>query len=112
MKGLSSEVPEGYIPLLNNPASTDEWEGRRRATLQLMAVVTGVITAWLSRAYIPKEISDAMNGWAFLGLGLLASGGSGLWNSVLSYLLKVKDIKGAQAKALEGTVKAGATKRP
>ena len=72
-----------------------------------MAVVTGVITAWLSRADIPKEISDAMNGWAFLGLGLLASGGSGLWNSVLSYLLMVKDIMGAQAKALEGTVKAG-----
>jgi len=27
-------------------------------------------------------------------LGLLASGGSGFWNSILSYLLKVKDIKG------------------
>jgi len=102
------EIIKGYIPLLSTPGATKESEGRRRATLQLMAVAAGIITAWLSRAYIPKELSDAMDGRAFLGLGLLASGGSGLWNSVLSYLLKVKDIKGAQAAGLERALREGA----
>ena len=102
------EIVKGYVPWLNTAAATDAGEGRRRATLQLMAVVAGVITAWLSRAYIPKEVSDALDGWAVLGLGLLASGGSGFWNAILSYVLKVKDLKVIETKALEGTVKAGA----
>jgi hypothetical protein len=30
---------------------------------------------------------------SLIALGFLASGGSGLWNSILTYLLQVKDIK-------------------
>jgi hypothetical protein len=103
------EILKGYIPWLNTAAATKEGEGRRRATLQLMAVLAGVATAWLARDYIPTEVSEATHGWAVLGLGLLASGGSGFWNAILSYLLKVKDLKALQAKALEETVKAGGT---
>lgn len=103
------EIVKGYIPWLNTAAATNEGDGRRRATLQLMAVLAGVTTAWLSRDYIPTEISDVAHGWSFLGLGLLASGGSGFWNAILSYVLKVKDLKGLEAKAMEGAVKAGAT---
>jgi hypothetical protein len=103
------EIVKGYIPWLNTAAATNDGDGPRRATLQLMAVLAGVTTAWLSRDYIPKEVSDAAHGWAVLGLGLLASGGSGFWNAILSYVLKVKDLKGLQTKAMEGTVKAGGT---
>jgi len=40
-----------------------------------------------------------MKSWSILGLGLLASGGSGFWNSVLTYVTKVKDIKTVEADA-------------
>jgi hypothetical protein len=32
-----------------------------------------------------------------LALGLLASGGSGFWNSILTYVTKAKDVKAAEA---------------
>jgi hypothetical protein len=32
-----------------------------------------------------------------LALGLLASGGSGFWNSILAYITKAKDVKAAEA---------------
>ena len=47
--------------------------------------------------YIPAEVANPSKSWAVIGLGVLASGGSGLWNSVLTYVAKVKDIKKAEA---------------
>jgi hypothetical protein len=41
-----------------------------------------------------------------LALGLLASGGSGLWNSVLTYVLQVQDLKEELAKTAETRTKA------
>jgi hypothetical protein len=32
-----------------------------------------------------------------LALGLLASGGSGFWNSILAYVTKAEDLKAAEA---------------
>ena len=106
------EIIKGYVPKLNMAATDEKAEGRRQATLQFMAVLAGIVTSWLSRAYIPKEVSDATHGWAVLGLGLLASGGSGFWNSILTYLVKVKDLKDLQTKDLAGTISARATAAP
>jgi hypothetical protein len=61
--------------------------------LQVLAVLAGIVTAFLSRPVIPVEIAGVASNWGILALGLLASGGSGLWNSVLSYLVSVKDIQ-------------------
>ena len=88
------EIVKGTLPFLNkeNPDSTKE--GWRRAVLQAMAVGAGIVTALLARPVISDVVPGA---WAsvpgLLALGLLASGGSGLWNSILGYLLRVKDIK-------------------
>ena len=88
------EIVKGTLPFLNkeNPDSTKE--GWRRAALQAMAVGAGIVTALLARPVISDVVPGA---WAsvpgLLALGLLASGGSGLWNSILGYLLRVKDIK-------------------
>jgi CDP-diglyceride synthetase len=72
-------------------------EGRRRSLVQILAVASGVFTAFLASSYIPPEVAKPADFWSILGLGLLASGGSGLWNSVLTYLTKLKDVKKAQA---------------
>jgi O-antigen/teichoic acid export membrane protein len=89
------EIIKGIIPFLNKENSDETKEGLRRAALQVLAVVAGVITAFLARPTIPESIIPAKvtGAWPILALGLLASGGSGFWNSVLTYVTKVKDIK-------------------
>lgn len=92
------EIIKGFIPGLDKQILDDpKAEGRRRSYLQILAVLSGVLTALLAQDYIPKEIADAAKGWSILGLGLLASGGSGFWNSILTYVMKVKDIKKVEA---------------
>ena len=48
-----------------------------------------------------------------LALGLLASGGSGFWNSILTYVTKAKDLKAAEAetKQLEVRAKRGTSSK-
>ena len=95
------EIIKGLIPWLNEKRATEAQEGWRRSALQSLAVVSAVLTAYLAGDYVkeiiklPDNISET---WAVLGLGLLASGGSGLWNSVLTYVSKVKDIKKQEAR--------------
>ena len=97
------EIFKGFFPKLNNENPDPKAEGRRRSYLQLLAVVAGVITAFLSRDYIPPEVAKPTESWSILGLGLLASGGSGFWNSVLTYVTKAKDIKTVQADVAKKT---------
>ncbi len=98
------EIIKSSIPWLNtkkiaapNAAADDKekmakHEGWRHAALQLLAVGAGITTAFLARPAIPSEmIPDTF--LAYLALGLLASGGSGFWNAVLTYILEVKDLK-------------------
>lgn len=97
-----------------------EEEIKHKTRMNLLAIICGIITAFLSSpilAGIFKDLFPAgtnckfyglfnlgssgdcgfeLNGGSILiiiALGLLASGGSGLWNSILEYLLKVKDLK-------------------
>jgi hypothetical protein len=91
------EIAKGLVPPLNEKGSNERSEGRRRAALQALAVVAGIITAFLARDYIPVEVARPTETWSIIGLGLLASGGSGFWNSVLSYLTNVKDVKKVDA---------------
>lgn len=87
------EIVKGLVPSLARERSDPVQEGRRRSALQLMAVAAGVITALLARDYLPAGMARPEADWKIIGLGLLASGGSGLWNAVLTYLLKLKDLK-------------------
>jgi len=87
------EIIKGFVPALNKASDDPAAEGRRRSYLQMLAVVSGIVTAYLARDFIPPGIADPTNSVAIIGLGLLASGGSGLWNSVLTYLLQIKDLK-------------------
>ncbi|MFW9878570.1 MAG: hypothetical protein ACFFG0_36275 [Candidatus Thorarchaeota archaeon] len=88
------EIIKGFIPWLERKNDDKRKEGFRRAFLHCIAVISGVVTAYLAspaiEGILPKTF-DYTRSW--LALGLLASGGSGFWNVVLSYLGKVKDIK-------------------
>lgn len=89
------EIIKGLIPWLS-ATKEGPWEGVRKAALQVLAVVSAIITAFLAKDYIPVELGKSVSGGAIIGLGLLASGGSGLWNSVLTYFGNIKDIAKAQ----------------
>lgn len=81
---------KGSFEWLHKPTPADPHHERlRQWSLRLIAVISGIITAALS--------SDSVFGttdfsWrAVVGLGILAGGGSDLWNSVLGYLNSLKD---------------------
>lgn len=91
------EIIKGAIPWLNQQNSNPRTEGWRKAIIQFLAVVAGIITAYLASPAIPAFIPHDFTGK--LALGLLASGGSGFWNSILTYVTSAKDIKAADAEA-------------
>ena len=92
------EIIKGLIPFLNQENADATKEGWRRAALHILAVAAGIVTALLARSSIPENVYAPSNDWSLIALGFLASGGSSLWNSVLTYLLKIKDLKELDAK--------------
>ena len=87
------EIIKGIFPILNKERENPTHEGWRRAALHALAVVSGIGTAYLSADYIPTDLAEPARGLGAVGLGLLASGGSSFWNSIATYMLKVKDLK-------------------
>jgi hypothetical protein len=93
------EIVKGLVSWLNLENSDARQEGWRRSVLQLLAVASGILTAFLARNAIPTGLlpSGVAGAWSVVALGLLASGGSGFWNSILSYMAHVKEIKKVDA---------------
>lgn len=92
------EIVKGFIPALNQVNDDPKAEGRRRSYLQILAVVGGVITAFLSRGAIPGDFVFLKSDLGVVCLGLLASGGSGFWNAVLMYVTQAKELKKVEVK--------------
>jgi hypothetical protein len=92
------EIVKGLWPFLNNTNKDATKEGWRKATVQGLGVVSGIVTAVLAQQWVGDAFPD---GWntpvALLAIGLLISGGSGFWNVILSYLLQVKNLKKKEA---------------
>ena len=88
------EIIKGIIPFLEQENKSEKKEGLRKAFLQALAVCSGIVTALLAR---PALVDILPTAWtklpAIFALGFLASGGSGLWNGILTYIKFVKDIK-------------------
>ena len=88
------EILKNAIPPLRVAFPDKNKEAKRQCVLQLLAVGAGLVSAWLASPAIGGILPEK---WASPGtivaLGLLASGGSGFWNSILSYVYQVKNIK-------------------
>jgi hypothetical protein len=90
------EIIKGCVPLLGQARNDPEEESRRRSMIQLLAVIAGIATSFLAAPALPPEtIPD--NWMAKFALGLLASGGSGFWNSIQGYVSQAKEAKKAEA---------------
>lgn len=103
------EIIKGFSERLSTPRPTPDLERRRKQVLQVIAVGVGILTAILASPVTDKIVvsdSGALIRWGWPGifftivLGLLAGGGSGLWNATLLYLKAVKDTKVSKVSAL------------
>ncbi|MBW2470433.1 MAG: hypothetical protein JRE62_14130 [Deltaproteobacteria bacterium] len=95
------EIVKNCIPWLSTKYEEPKKEGHRRAALHVLAFCGGIVTAILAKPAVSVVLSDALNNiWGYIALGLLASGGSGFWNGILSYILEVKNIKAGTADAI------------
>ena len=100
------EIVKGLVPFLTKESPDLRKESWRRAALQILAVGSGVLTATLARPAMPVNMLPATaDTTAVVALGLLASGGSGFWNAVLTYFLRIKDIKEEELGALRAVTK-------
>jgi len=107
------EIVKGFIPWLNQANVDPVHEGFRKSALQLLAVVSGIVTAYLSSPVLAQSLSGISDRRiVIVSIGLLASGGSAFWNAILSYLLQVKDLKKQEvikaSSKLSDPVKSGA----
>jgi hypothetical protein len=100
------EIVKGFSTFLNQENPNPRMEGIRKSLLQLLAVVSGIVTVFLTQPVIGKVGTDAqgslvpqlLDSWlGLLALGLLTSGGSGFWNSLQTYVNKAKDVKKLEA---------------
>jgi hypothetical protein len=89
------EIIKGFFPSLSQSQADPVLESHRAAKLQSLAVVGGWVISGLALP-ITRQIIPSEN-WLLtvLALGLLASGGSGFWNSILTYVTNLKDLKEA-----------------
>ncbi len=93
------EIVKGLWPWLNKAKDDAREEGRRRTVLHVFAVIAGMITALLAQPIMPDGILPK-GAVTTIALGLLASGGSGFWNAILSYVGRVKDLKALEVSKL------------
>ena len=92
------EILKGLSDFLNKENPIPKKERLRRVALQTLAVLAGILTTLLAYPAIKDVMPKLSSDWTgIIALGLLASGGSGFWNSILGYLLSVKDIKKVEA---------------
>ena len=107
------EIVKGLSTWLDEKKATENEERKRRLALHVLATAAGIGVTLMAAPAIPSDLlPDNGRILGLVALGLLASGGSGLWNSVLTYLLQLKDIKEGIAKELEalhGARQSGAT---
>jgi hypothetical protein len=108
------EIIKGMFVWLDKEKADPKQEARRRATLQGLAAVAGMglsILAWpVTKTLLPTTSNPTSTIIAF---GLLASGGSGFWNSILGYVMSLKALKSADAaSAKQDATLAGAVALP
>jgi O-antigen/teichoic acid export membrane protein len=93
------EIVKGLIPFLSKENEDADKERWRKLVLQVLAVVAGILTAFLAEPLLPDEVKKNLHltTSSIVALGFLSSGGSGFWNGILGYLKGIKDIKQVQA---------------
>ncbi len=111
------EIVKGFLPALQKPPEGAPpgrlREPLRRALVHLLTVVSGMVVALLAAPAIPEEVlRTPRDPLGIVAIGLLTSGGSGFWNSILGYLEGVKGLRREVAELGAAAGKLPASERP
>lgn len=90
------EMVKGVFPILWQAKNDPKEEAFRRSLLQGLSIAISVAAAFTATAALPNELKAL--GWVerssgTIALGLMAAGGSGFWNALLTLLQNIKDLK-------------------
>ena len=86
------------LPLLSNWFATEKKdplkEELRKVSVQFVAVLAGTLVTYLVRDSFSKQLRiTELHGYAYWVFGAMASGGSGMWNSILDIVREVNQQK-------------------
>ncbi len=99
------EIVKGFSHRLSERKTDPRLEARRKASLHTLAIVGGIgvtLLAWdVVVVVVGGTPTRSENVLTILALGLLASGGSGFWNTILTHVTNIKEMKRASLQALE-----------
>ena len=96
------ELVKGMIPTLNGQKPDADVERKRQLAIHWMSLAASVVAVFLAQDYIitTLHLTKATDIHILpLGLGqfvafsIISSGGSSMWNSILTYLLSLKNLK-------------------
>lgn len=98
------EILKGILPFLAKPWGGDR-EYWRFALLQVLATLAGAAVAYLGHAQIAQQVpalafSEHLQ-LGYLVVGLMASGGSAMWNHALDIVQAMKIAKESAAPAVK-----------
>lgn len=83
------EIIKGILPWLNSERQALKEEGRRISLIRILAVFSGVFTAFLSSDVSPLFIQSL----SYVVIGLIVSSCSSLWHRILSYAQESTKLK-------------------
>ncbi|HEX9630839.1 MAG TPA: hypothetical protein VGA02_00130 [Gemmatimonadales bacterium] len=77
-------------------------EARRRVWLHVLGALAGVGVSALAWPVVVEVVPGDTSWLTVVALGLLASGGSGFWNTILTYVLNIKELKKTDVEQARG----------
>lgn len=108
------EIVKGVWPWLDQQRPNRTSEARRKAAVQLLAVVAGIVVTALTWNLVGAVIAPGKAPfWSVVAVGLLASGGSGFWHTILGLVTSTRDLRRANVREIEQeTQSIGSIPRP
>jgi len=78
-------------------------EELRKVSVQFVAVLAGTLVTYLVRDSLSRQLGTTdLHGYAYWVFGAMASGGSGMWNSILDIVREVNQQKQIATDKLKG----------
>lgn len=88
------ELFKGFSEDLTGKKLDAAIERKRQLKVHWLSLLTSAAVVFLLQDYIKSSLDlPTMGAWEFIAFTILASGGSSTWNSIVSYLLSLKNIK-------------------
>lgn len=99
------ELVKGWFSSLNGTDLDADRERKRQLIIHGMSLAAAFVVVYLAQDYIisslrlknsSDKLLEQLPPGLYISFSILASGGSSMWNSILTYLLSLKNLKQQQ----------------